>query len=466
MSGDARGADVRAAALQQVGIADDRDALSTLRRAIEQLADDSSPGVWIHRAAPHALMAQAELQLQRRRAGADLPLLGLSFAVKDNIDVTGMPTTAACPQFAYVPLRSATVVERLQELGAVCFGKTNMDQFATGLTGTRSPYGICTSAYDTQFIAGGSSSGSAVAVAKGLVSFALGTDSGGSGRIPAGFNNIVGLKPTIGAVSLEGTVPNSRCFDCPSIFTRRVEDAADIFDLISGFDPQDPFSRPDAVQHSASIGRPLRFAIPHSLQCEWLGDASSAEAFGRAVRSFTLLGASPQEIDFSIFREAGQMMLAGPWIAERKAGIRKFLDQHPGALLDVVQAMFDRGDRWSAVDVFEWTYRLMTLRRQAYLAFREIDFLLVPTAARPFTVKEVLASPIERNIDVGYYSYFVNPLDLCAITVPNGLLPNGMPTSVTLVAPAWHDRKLAAIAVRLASLLGTDHWPRMREADV
>lgn len=426
-----------------------RDVFGNILVALE---DEATRSIWIYRAPSTAIHEDVERQLQRKRLGEYLPLYGLPFAIKDNIDVAGMPTTAACPAFMYHPEKSAPIVEKLLQLGAICLGKTNMDQFATGLTGTRSPYGICPSAYDASYIAGGSSSGSAVAVAKGHVSFALGTDSGGSGRIPAGYNNIVGLKPTIGAVSLSGVVPNSRCFDCPTVFALNVADAAEIFEFIDGFDERDPFSKQksDPPSREVAASSTFRFAVPAADQCEWYGDDQSAAQFAKGVKRLCDIGGSVYQIDFAPFSEAGRMMLNGPWIAERKAGIRAFLEKQPAALLDVVQQIFDRADQWSAVDVFEWTYRLMALRRRASVVFKDIDLLLVPTAPRPFTVEEVLASPIEKNIEVGYYSYFVNLLDLCAISVPNGFLGNGMPAGLTLVAPAWHDRKLAAISKRVA----------------
>ncbi len=432
---------------------DDKSIRDVFCAILTLMEKDPTQSVWIYRAPANEILTNIEKQLERKRNGEAVPLFGLPFAVKDNIDVAGMPTTAACAEFTYHPAISATIVDRLLQLGAVCLGKTNMDQFATGLSGTRSPYGICTSAYGSSYIAGGSSSGSAVAVAKGLASFSLGTDSGGSGRIPAGFNNVVGLKPTIGAVSLSGVVPNSRCFDCPSIFALNIADAAEIFDTISGYDESDPFSKRGAEVIAVPVaGVDFRFATPASGQCEWYGNEHAGQSFAAGVARLVDLGGQNSEIDYSLFRESGAMMLNGPWVAERKAGISEFFETHSHALLDVVRKTFDRADRWSAVDVFQWTYRLMSLRRQAEGIFKHIDCLLVPTAPRPFTVEEVLASPIERNIEVGYYSYFVNLLDLCAISVPNGFLPNGMPTSVTFVAPAWHDRRLAKLAQRFASI--------------
>ncbi len=418
-----------------------------------KMDSDTSRSVWIHRAERAEVRSALEGLLSRRAAGDALPLFGVPFACKDNIDVLGMPTTAACAEFRYDPQASATIVIKLQQMGAVCLGKTNMDQFATGLTGTRSPYGICPSAYNPDYISGGSSSGSAVAVAKGLVNFALGTDSGGSGRIPAGFNGIVGLKPTIGSVSLNGVVPNSRSFDCPSIFAATIDDAAAIFEVIEGYDERDAYSRvrPCLDDSRDSKDEACCFAIPKRADCQWYGDDASARAFAGAVERLGGLGAKVHEIDFALFREAGTMMLSGPWVAERKAGIRAFFERRPDALLDIVRKVFDRADRWTAVDVFEFTYRLMELRRLALTALKDFDCLLVPTAPRPFTISEVLAEPYERNIEVGYYSYFVNLLDLCALSVPNGLLPNGMPTGVTLVAPAWQDQKLIRLARRFFS---------------
>lgn len=445
--------DLSFAALRALYDTDDSAIDAVMDSVIQRLEQDGSTSVWIHRGSPDRLREQASIQLHRKRRGDRLPLFGLPFAVKDNIDVAGMPTTAACPRFAYCPQTSAQIVQRLCDLGAICLGKTNMDQFATGLTGTRSPYGICPSAYDPDYIAGGSSSGSAVAVAKGLASFALGTDSGGSGRIPAGFNNVVGLKPTIGAVSLGGIVPNSRSFDCPSIFALNVDDAAELFDLISGYDADDPFSRQAPVGTNAfpaPATEHLSFGAPRPEDCVWFGDTASEQSFAGALDRLRSLGYRPQPVPYAVFAEAGRMMLDGPWVAERRAGLRAFFDGNRDALLDVVRTVFDRGDQWSAVDVFEWSYRLMELRRQAARIFETIHFLIVPTAPRPFSVAEILADPIQRNIDVGTYSYFVNLLDLCALTVPNGFLPGGMPTSVTLVAPAWRDRGLAAVAADFA----------------
>jgi allophanate hydrolase len=417
------------------------------------LSKEEAQSVWIHRATSEEIAASVLRVLEQKRGGAELPLFGIPFAVKDNIDVAGMPTTAGCREFSYDPAKSSTLVDRALKLGAICLGKTNMDQFATGLTGTRSPFGICASAYDPLFIAGGSSSGSAVAVAKGMVPFAFGTDSGGSGRIPAGYNNIVGLKPTIGAMSLNGVVPNSRTFDCPSIFANYVDDALEVFDLVSSYDESDPFSKkqgcPLPVNRFGLAG--FRIAAPRFDQCEWYGDEASASAFVAGLRRIEQLGGSTTEVDFSLFQEAGRLLLNGPWVAERIAGVRRFFERNADALLPVVRAMFERGHLWSAVDVFEASYRLQSLRHEVARIFDDVDAMIVPTSPRPYTIAEVLASPIEKNIEVGYYSYFVNLLDLCAVTLPNGFLPNGLPTSLTVVAPAWRDKQVCALARQLST---------------
>lgn len=412
------------------------------------LAQEATQSVWIYRVAPEQVAASVRQLLEQKRAGAELPLFGIPFAVKDNIDVAGMPTTAGCREFSYNPATSSPLVDRATKLGAICLGKTNMDQFATGLTGTRSPFGICASAYDPAFIGGGSSSGSAVAVAKGMVAFAFGTDSGGSGRIPAGYNNVVGVKPTIGALSLNGVVPNSRSFDCPSIFANDVDDAIEVLDLVSPYDECDPFSKKPlwpALDDELNMAN-ARLAVPRLDECEWYGDKNSAGAFVSGLDRIQRSGGIVREIDYSLFQEAGQLMLNGPWVAERIAGIRNFFEQKPDTLLPVVRTMFERGHLWSAVDVFEASYRLQSLRHEVAKSFDGVDALIVPTAPRPYRIAEVLASPIEKNIEVGHYSYFVNLLDLCAVTVPNGFLPNGLPTSLTFVAPAWRDKTIWALA--------------------
>ncbi len=295
-----------------------------------------------------ALAACASVEA-RRAAGEPLALYGVPFGVKDNIDVAGMPTTAACPSFSHVPARSARSVELLEQAGAICLGKTNLDQFATGLSGARSPYGACSSIGNPLYVSGGSSSGSAVVVAAGHVSFALGTDTGGSGRIPAGFNGVVGIKPTVGRVSTRGLVPNCPTLDCVSIFARTVDDGARVLDVIDGFDPDDPFARPLPARATVpQPARPFRFGVLAPSDREWFGMPECAALYDAACERLAGLGGMPVEIDFAPFREAGRMLFDGPWIAERRAALAPFVDSRQDALLDVTRAVLATADRYDA----------------------------------------------------------------------------------------------------------------------
>jgi allophanate hydrolase len=404
---------------------------------------------WIFlRPREEALAACASVEA-RRAAGEPLALYGVPFGVKDNIDVAGMPTTAACPSFSRVPERSARSVELLQRAGAICLGKTNLDQFATGLSGTRSPYGACSSIGNPLYVAGGSSSGSAVVVAAGHVSFALGTDTGGSGRIPAGFNGVVGIKPTVGRVSTRGLVPNCPTLDCVSIFARTVDDGARVLDVVDGFDADDPFARP--VPARATVpqpSRPCRFGVLAPADREWFGMPDCAALYDAACERLSALGGTPVAVDFAPFREAGRMLFDGPWIAERRAALAPFVDGRQDMLLDVTRAVLATADRYDAERTFAGLHHLARLRRAAERQFNSISVLVVPTAPRPFTIAEMEADPIRLNNQLGHYSYFANLLDLCAVAVPNGVLPCGVPMGVTLLAPAWADERLAGIARR------------------
>jgi allophanate hydrolase len=395
-----------------------------------------------------ALNACAEIEA-RRKVGETLPLYGVPFGVKDNIDVAGMPTTAACRAFGHVPSRSARSVELLLQAGAICLGKTNLDQFATGLSGTRSPYGPCRSIGNPLFVAGGSSSGSAVAVAAGHVAFALGTDTGGSGRIPAGFNGIVGLKPTVGRVSTRGLVPNCPSLDCVSIFALSVDDAACVLDVIGGFDHDDPFSRRPPARGGMVPPPIFAFGMLAAKDRDWCGMPECAALYEEACERLTLVGGVPVEIDFAPFREAGRMLFDGPWIAERRASLARFVAGHRDALLDVTRSVLDTADGYDAQAAFAAMHRLAELRRMVEEQFASLATIVVPTAPRPFTVAEMQADPIRLNNQLGSYSYFANLLDLCAIAVPNGALTCGVSMGVTLLAPAWCDERLAMIARRL-----------------
>jgi allophanate hydrolase len=376
---------------------------------------------------------------------ANGPLAGIPFAVKDNIDIAGLPTTCACPDFAYTPERSAKVVELLEAAGAVVIGKTNLDQFATGLVGTRSPYGIPPSVFDPDYISGGSSSGSSVAVAAGLVSFALGTDTAGSGRVPAGFNNIVGLKPTKGLLSAQGLVPACRTQDTISVFALTVGDAARVMEHAAIYDAGDAYSRkaPRAFAVEASPPR-LRVGVPNE-GLEFFGDADAERLYRMAVERVSETGATIVEFDFAPFRDAARLLYQGPWVAERLAAIRAFAESKPQSLHEVVGKIVLGGSSISAVDAFEGFYRLAEFARQAESQWQTMDLMLLPTTGTTYKISEVLADPIQLNSNLGVYTNFVNLMDLSALAVPAGFRPNGLPFGVTLIGRAFEDGRLAAL---------------------
>ncbi|MBL8173026.1 MAG: allophanate hydrolase [Bryobacterales bacterium] len=386
-------------------------------------------------------------KLQFRREAAPGPLHGLTFAAKDNIDAAGIPTTAACPEFAYTPVKSATVVERAEAAGAVLAGKTNLDQFATGLSGTRSPYGICSSVFHERYISGGSSSGSAVAVAKGEVDFAFGTDTAGSGRVPAACNGIIGLKPTRGLLSMSGVVPACRSLDCVSIFARDTATAAAAFHATRGFDPEDPYSRQGLRAAPWSHG-PFRFGVPPADQLEFFGDLEAEALFHQAVAKCQAIGGSKVEIDYQPFRDTASLLYFGPWVAERYAAVGAFLQKHPYAGHPVVRRIIEGATKYSAVDAWQSHYALEKLRRLTEPAWQQIDVLFLPTTGAIYTIEQMLADPVRLNTNLGYYTNFVNLLDLSAIAVPAGLRPNGLPFGVTFIARAFEDEGLLDLSRR------------------
>ncbi len=371
------------------------------------------------------------------------PLWGLPFAVKDNIDLAGVQTTAACPAFAYAPDRSATVVARLIEAGAIPVGKTNLDQFATGLVGVRTPYPAPLNPFDPARAPGGSSSGSAVAVAKGLACFALGTDTAGSGRIPAAFNNLVGLKPSLGALSTTGVVPACRTLDCVSIFALNIDDAQAVFDVAAAYDESDPYSRP-----LPPSGEVAALAIPRAADLTFFGDEAAAGAWDAAARRVVALGLPVREIDMTPFLGAARMLYEGPWVAERRAAVGALMDERPEALHPVTRAILSGADRHSAVDAFRAFYRLAELRRACERALEGVDALVVPTAPVFPTLAELEADPISPNSRLGTWTNFVNLLDLSAIAVPGPFRADGLPAGVTFIGRAGADRALAALARR------------------
>jgi allophanate hydrolase len=438
-----------------------------LRAAHAAIARRGRDAVWIHVRPLEATLEALEEAERRRRAGATLPLFGVPFAVKDNMDVAGLPTTAGCPAFAYKAERSATVVERLEHAGAVFVGKTNLDQFATGLVGTRSPYGAPSSVYDPAYIAGGSSSGSAVAVAAGLVAFALGTDTAGSGRVPAAFNGIVGLKPTRGLVSTAGVVPACRSLDCVSIFGRDAEDAAAVLAVARGGDTADPYSRA-GMPPAPPLGAGFRFGVPPVAQREFFGDEGAARLYEVALERIEALGGRAVEIDFAPFRAVADLLYAGPWVAERLAAIRPFFERHADAMDPVVARIIGGAARFTAADAFDGMYRLEALRRATEAEWRSMDVLALPTTGTIYTHARIAEDPIGLNSNLGYYTNFVNLLDLAAIAVPAGRRPSGLPFGVSLIAPAFHDEALSALAAAFAggSLAAAGESPAVRLAVV
>jgi allophanate hydrolase len=379
------------------------------------------------------------------------PLFGVPFAVKDNIDVAGLPTTAACPAYAYQPEKSAPLVTRLQEAGAVLIGKTNLDQFATGLSGTRSPYGACESPLVPGLISGGSSSGSAVAVAAGLVPVAIGTDTAGSGRVPAALTGTAGLKPSRGLVSTLGIVPACASLDCPSVFAGSVPDALTVLAVIAGAEPADPWSRrlPRPAPRCAAPTGAMRIGVPR--EPDFHGDDAAAAGFRAAAGRLADLGHRLVDVDLSPFLEAGRLLYDGPWIAERLAAVGDFTDRHPDQVHPVTLQVLRGGRRFDAADAFRGLHRLRELRTQTAPAWAAMDVLVVPTVPTTFTIAEMLADPIRRNTVLGHYTTFANLLDLAAVAVPAGFTSAGRPHGITLLAPAGSDAMLAGLAATLGT---------------
>jgi len=395
---------------------------SPIAETLDRLDSRGKDSVWISRLCREHVLGLADVAA---KISGLAPLRGLTFAIKDNIDFAGVPTTAACPDFAYTPTASAPVVQRLIEAGAIPLGKTNLDQFATGLVGVRSPYGVPINPYGSAYIPGGSSSGSAVAVAAGLCDFALGTDTAGSGRVPAAFNNLIGLKPTRGLLSTRGVVPACRTLDCVSIFTRTVADAAEVLSVASAYDPEDPYSRP-AIPPVIDESWPPRIGVPRADQLEFFGNIAAAELFATAIGRWRALGAKIVEIDFAPFLATARLLYEGPWVAERYAAIRSFIESRSGALHPVTRKIIVGASALTATGAFEATYKLAGLRRQT----------------------EVEADPIRLNSNLGYYTNYLNLLDLCAVAVPAGFLPNKMPWGVTLAAPAFCDDRVLRLGAK------------------
>jgi len=414
---------------------------------LARLAGRGDDAVWISLAEPAALRARAD---ELATMSPELPLYAVPCAVKDNIDVAGLSTTAACPAFAYTPDRHAGSVARLLAAGAIVVGKTNLDQFATGLNGTRSPFGAPESVFGGDLISGGSSSGSAVAVASGVVTFALGTDTAGSGRVPAAMNGIVGLKPTRGLVGTSGVLPACRSLDCVSVFTRDVADAATVLAVLAGPDPDDPWSRtPHAAPRRRSGPDPVRTRLALADGLDFAGDTAMAVAFDKIADRAAARAAETVHVPVEPLVEAGDLLYTGPWVAERLAGLEPFLATHPDDVLPVTRAVLERGRDFTAVDAFRARHRLQELRAECNRAWLVADVLLLPTVPTTFTRAQLADEPVARNLVLGRYTQFANLLDLAALAVPAGFTADGRPVGVTLLGPAFSETRLFAAATEL-----------------
>jgi len=414
------------------------DVGQVIEEVLKRIAAAGDDKVWITRAPDERLRAEA-VRLDARRAELDrMPLYGVPFAVKDNIDVADLRTTAACPGFSYQPEASAEVVRRLVEAGAIVIGKTNLDQFATGLVGVRSPYGVPKNPFDPAFVPGGSSSGSGVAVAAGLVSFALGTDTAGSGRVPAGFNNIVGLKPTPGLLSTDGVVPACKSLDCVSVFALSCADADAVLKVAA------------EPQATGTIGKAFRFGVLRHADAEFCGDDAYAALYAQAVSRLKALGGAAVEIDYAPFRDAAGLLYGGPWVAERTAAVGAFIEaaDDTAGIWPVTRQIVETGRDYSAVDAFEGQYELAELKARAMAEMAGLDFLALPTTPTIYRVADLEREPVLYNSHLGHYTNFVNFFGLSALALPAGFRPDGMPFGITLVGAAFAERALLAFGAR------------------
>ncbi|MBR0794473.1 allophanate hydrolase [Bradyrhizobium jicamae] len=415
----------------------------TVARSYQRIRDRGDPAIFISlRDEKDAIAEAARLAA---KDPAQLPLCGVPVAVKDNIDAKGLPTTAACPAFSYVPSHDSTAIAKLRAAGAIIIGKTNLDQFATGLVGVRSPYGIPRNPLRDDLVPGGSSSGSAIAVSAGLVPLALGTDTAGSGRVPAMLNNIVGLKPSLGLISTAGLVPACRTLDCISVFSLTVDDAMTALQVLAGPDAADPFSRNRPLAGITAFPATLKLGVPKSGQLIFFGDRESEKAYGEACRRWQALGARLVEFDLEPFYETARLLYEGPWVAERYLVIRDLLASAPDAIHPVTREITAAGSRLTAAETFSALYRLQALRRVAERTFAECEAIVLPTAPTVYSTAQVLANPVELNSRLGTYTNFVNLLDLCGLALPAAMRPDGAPFGITLLAPAGHDAQLASI---------------------
>lgn len=437
-------------ATARAALADGADPVALALAAADRAQAASGDGIFTALVPRDVVERNAAAAAARAAAGEHLPLLGLTFAVKDNLHVAGMATTLNCPVVALMPQESALAITRLEAAGAVLIGKNTMDQFATGLNGTRSPDPLCRNAIDPAFIPGGSSSGSAVAVAAGIVSFSLGSDTGGSGRVPAACNGIVGMKPTVGLVSTRGAVYNSRLLDCIPIFAANAEDASEILALIAGYDPLDPWSRRDAddIQIAPVLAPSMRLAIPRRDQMRFFGDVEAEAAFAANLDRLRSLGFTLDEIDFAPFEEAGRLVFQSALVAERLVEYDEVITAHRDAIHPAALAAIEPGRGYSAKEAFETLYRMRELKRAAELALVDYAAFVTPTVPTIYTIEEMLADPMTRNAAMGTYTYFVNPMDLCVVAAPGAPARAGLPSSLSFIGLAGRDGVVAGLAAR------------------
>jgi allophanate hydrolase len=421
-----------------------------VREIYTQIRTQGERPIWITIVPEEQSLARAA-ELEKSQDPRGLPLYGIPFAVKDNFDVAGLPTTAACPAFSRLPAESAEAVQRLLGAGAILIGKTNMDQFATGLVGTRTPYGVCSSVFNKEYISGGSSSGSAVAVGSGLVSFSLGTDTAGSGRIPAAFNQLVGMKPTRGLVSTDGVLPACRSLDCVSIFAETCSDATRVLSVVQGPDVKDPYSREAKPGEGATpwTASKFKFGGPTQQSLEFFGDEQARASYDVAINAMTALGGEPVRFDYEPFREVASLLYGGPWVSERLAAVQEFAVEHSDEMDPIVAGIILGAQRFNAVDAFAAQYKLNEIRTKIQVTLSRVDVLLLPTAPSIYKIARVQSAPIELNTNLGYYTNFVNLLDLAAVAIPAGMRGDSLPFGVSLIGPSFSDKGLLALADRL-----------------
>ncbi|SEO66401.1 allophanate hydrolase [Actinacidiphila rubida] len=410
-------------------------AVARVRAAYDRIAAVRRPELWIGLRPQEDAEAEARGIDARRAAGDALPLAGTVLAVKGNIDVAGLPTTAGCPSFGRLPERDAPAVAALRAAGATVLGTTNMDQFATGLVGTRSPYGAVHSATDADRVAGGSSSGSAVAVALGIADLALGTDTAGSGRVPAAFNGVVGVKPTRGLVPTEGVVPACASLDCVSVFARTLPEARRAVALLAG--PAAPARRPGpwrvAVASAAALGE---------LAPGW------QEAYEAACARLAAAGARLRTLDLTPFTEAAALLYEGAFVAERYAAVGAFVESGAADLDPTVAGIVTAARDVPAYRLFADRQRLAALHARAMTELGDADALLLPTAPEHPTLAQVAADPVGVNARLGRFTNSTNLLDLCAVAVPAGEV-GGLPFGVMLLGRAHCDERVADVAALL-----------------